>query len=66
MPRKSLIAGANRNWLLAGAALIAATGVGFTAAKLTSPKSPSATEATSAEGEAEGTDHAADGLVMTA
>ena len=66
MPRKSLIVGANRNWLLAGAALIAATGVGFTAAKLTSPKSPSATEATSAEGEAEGTDHAADGLVMTA
>jgi len=63
MPRKSLTAGANRNWLLAGAALVAATGIGFTAARLTSPKPPPATEAKADEGEA-GAAHAADTLVM--
>ena len=60
MPRKSLTAGVNRNWLLAGAALVAATGIGFTAAKLTSPKPPTAAEAPE-EGEAghgEGEAHA--------
>ncbi|WP_293361844.1 efflux RND transporter periplasmic adaptor subunit, partial [Phenylobacterium sp.] len=45
-------AGANRNWLLAGAALVAATGIGFTAARLTSPKPPPAAEAKADEGEA--------------
>ncbi len=52
MSRKSLTAGANRNWLLAGAALVAATGIGFTAARLTSPKPPPAAEAKADEGEA--------------
>ncbi|MFD1192546.1 efflux RND transporter periplasmic adaptor subunit [Phenylobacterium conjunctum] len=64
MPRKSLAAGANRNWLLAGAALVAATGIGFTAAKLTSPKPPTAAEASAEKGEAAGAAHAADTLVM--
>ena len=65
MPRKSLTAGANRTWLLAGAALVAATGIGFTAAKLTSPKPPTAAEAETAKGEGgEGAAHAADTLVM--
>lgn len=37
MSRKMTVS-ANRQWLLAGAALAVATGVGFTAAKLTGPK----------------------------
>jgi cobalt-zinc-cadmium efflux system membrane fusion protein len=39
----------NRQWLLAGAALLAATGVGFTAAKLTGAKSAPAAEAAAPE-----------------
>ncbi|TAL35513.1 MAG: efflux RND transporter periplasmic adaptor subunit [Phenylobacterium sp.] len=38
--------------MLAGAALVAATGIGFTAARLTSPKPPPAAEAKADEGEA--------------
>ncbi len=44
MPRTSFIA-ANRQWLLAGGALIVAAGVGFGAAKLTTPKAGPAAEA---------------------
>ncbi len=64
MPPKSLAPAANRTWLLAGAALIAATGIGFTAAKLTSPKPTPAAEAETNKGEGEGAAHAADTLVM--
>lgn len=46
MPRTSLLT-ANRQWLMAGAALVVAVGVGFAAAKITSPKAaaPAAEEA---------------------
>ena len=65
MPRKPLTAGANRTWLLAGAALVAATGIGFTAAKLTTPKPSPPADAEAAKGEGgEGAAHAADTLVM--
>lgn len=47
MPRTSLIT-SNRQWLLAGAALVVAAGVGFTAAKFTTPKAGPAAEATEA------------------
>jgi cobalt-zinc-cadmium efflux system membrane fusion protein len=61
MPRKPLTAGASRTWLLAGAALVAATGIGFTAAKLTTPKPSPPAVAPAGEGEAghaEGDAHA--------
>lgn len=58
MPRTSLPT-ANRQWLMAGAALVVAVGVGFAAAKLTSPKptAPAAEDAAPAA-------HTADTLTM--
>lgn len=44
MPRTSFST-ANRQWLMGGAALVAAVGVGFAAAKFTNPKAPPAAEA---------------------
>lgn len=59
MPRKSFPT-ANRQWLLGGAALVMATGVGFAAAKFTVPKpAPAAVEA-----EAPAAAHGADTLTM--
>lgn len=52
----------NRQWLLGGAALIVALGVGFGAAKLTNPKAPAKT----AEPEAAAPAQAADTLTMGA
>ncbi len=46
---KTLSSPLNRQWLLAGAALLVATGVGFTAAKLTGAKSAPAAEAAAPE-----------------
>ena len=48
MPRTSFLT-SNRQWLLAGAALVVAAGVGFTAAKVTSPKAGDVAEATKAD-----------------
>lgn len=58
MPRTTFPT-ANRQWLLGGAALIVAVGVGFAAAKITSPKAPPAAEA-----EAPATAHGADTMTM--
>ena len=53
---------ANRQWLLGGAAVVVALGVGFGAAKLTTPKPP----AEAAEPEAAEAAHGADTLTMGA
>lgn len=62
MPRKSFPT-ANRQWLLAGAALVVALGVGYTAAKVTGPKP--AADAAAAEAPAEAA-HGAEALTMGA
>lgn len=61
MPR-STFPTANRQWLLGGAAVVVALGVGFSAAKLTTPKPP----AEAAEPEAAESAHGADTLTMGA
>lgn len=61
MPRKSLAPSVDRRVLLTGAAVIAALGIGFTAAKLTNPKPPAA-DAEKSEGAAAA--HGADTLTM--
>lgn len=58
MPRTTFPT-ANRQWLLGGAALVVAVGVGFAAAKITSPKAPPAAEA-----EAPAAAHGADTMTM--
>ncbi|WP_168075662.1 efflux RND transporter periplasmic adaptor subunit [Caulobacter sp. SSI4214] len=57
MPRTTF-ATANRQWLMGGVALVAAVGVGFAAAKFTSPKAPPAAEAEPAAA------HGADTMTM--
>ena len=59
MPRTSS-SNSQRQWLLGGAALVVATGVGFGIAKLTTPK-PTPTEAAA---EAPAAAHDADTLTM--
>jgi len=62
MPRKTLAPGIDRRLLLTGTAVIAALGIGFTAAKLTSPRAAPPAEAEKGEGAA--TARGADTLTM--